>query len=76
MQIYKAVTIIRSDMFIVTFRFDGSFPVHCEENSVPRSLVTLVNLLLYRQAITTGYLLAGNTNDCLDVNIQQLQTNP
>ena len=63
-------------MFIVTFGFDVSFSVHCEENSVPRSLVTLVSMLLCGQVITTGYLLAGNTNDCVYVNIQQLQTNP
>ena len=53
MQSYKAVTIIRSDMFIVTFWFDGSFPVNCEENYVPRSPVALVSMLLYGQYITT-----------------------
>ena len=40
-------------MFIVTFWFDGSFPVNCEENYVPRSLVALVSMLLYGQYITT-----------------------
>ena len=44
----KLVKRIRQDMFDFTmpFRFDGSFPDDCQEESVPLSLKTLVSMLI------------------------------
>ena len=41
----KAATIIRNDVFNhQCFQFTGSFPPHCQENSLPSSLKSLVSL--------------------------------
>ncbi|CAG2215868.1 unnamed protein product [Mytilus edulis] len=53
MQIYKAVKIVRSDMMATSSEFNGTFAADCQEKSVPRSLLTLVNMLLYGPDITT-----------------------
>lgn len=38
--------------FSVTYEFDGSFLVYCQENSVPRSFLPVVSMLLYGPDIT------------------------
>ncbi|CAC5399642.1 unnamed protein product [Mytilus coruscus] len=53
MQIYKAVKIVRSDMMATSSEFNGTFAANCQEKSVPRSLLTLVNMLQYGPDITT-----------------------
>ncbi|CAC5373126.1 unnamed protein product [Mytilus coruscus] len=53
MQIYKAVKIARSDMMATSSEFNDTFAADCQEKSVPRSLLTLVNMLLYGPDITT-----------------------
>ncbi|CAC5400907.1 unnamed protein product [Mytilus coruscus] len=75
MQIYKAVKIIRSNMFSVASGFDGRLPVNCQEKLVPRSLLTLLRCCCMDQ-IYYRLVFSGNNNDCTDVNIPQLQTNP
>ncbi len=42
----KAATIIRTDIFNhSSFKFTGSFPPHCQENSLPSSLKLLTSLI-------------------------------
>ncbi|CAG2195184.1 unnamed protein product [Mytilus edulis] len=48
-----AVKIVRSDMMATSSEFNGTFAADCQEKSVPRSLLTLVNMLLYGPDITT-----------------------
>ncbi|CAC5372616.1 unnamed protein product [Mytilus coruscus] len=55
MQIYKAVKIVRSDMMATSSKFNGTVAADCQEKSVPRSLLTLVNMLLYGPDIKTDY---------------------
>ena len=46
----KAAAIIRNDVFNHgCFQFTGSFPHHCQENSLPSSLKSLVSLILNGQ---------------------------
>ena len=43
----KAAKIVRNEIFSSRrFNFDGSFPRGCQQQSVPTSLIMLVNLLL------------------------------
>ena len=42
-----AAKIIRQEIFSQDTKFDGSFDTNCQEESVPQSLVTFVNSILY-----------------------------
>ena len=48
----KAATIIRRDMLKKSFQFDGSFPSGCQEDSVPRNLVSLISMIIDGPNIT------------------------
>ena len=47
MHLARAATIVRRDMMAVENNFNGSFDHDCQHNSVPKSLLSLVNMLLY-----------------------------
>jgi len=47
MHLAKAAIIVRKEMFTHKYTFDGSFKSNCQANSVPPSLVSLVNMILY-----------------------------
>ena len=38
--------IIRRDMLEIHTSFDGSFPVGCQEDAVPKSLVALISMIM------------------------------
>ena len=42
----KAAYIIRRNMFGLHTGFDGSFPLGCQEDDVPKSLVALVSMII------------------------------
>lgn len=48
----KAARIVRSEMLAKTQQFDGSFDPKCQANSVPHSLLALVNMILDGTNIT------------------------
>ncbi|KAK2551127.1 hypothetical protein P5673_028053 [Acropora cervicornis] len=47
MHLAKAAIIVRKEMFTQKYTFDGSFESNCQVNSVPPSLASLVNMILY-----------------------------
>ena len=47
----KAASIVRKDMLSKKYTFNGSFESNCQLNSVPASLVSLVNMILYGPSI-------------------------
>ena len=47
MHLTRAGTIVRRDMMAVENNFNGSFDHDCQHNSVPKSLLSLANMLLY-----------------------------
>ena len=47
MHLAKDAIIVRKEMFTQKYTFDGSFESNCQANSVPLSLVSLVNMILY-----------------------------
>ena len=49
----KAASIVRKDMLAMKYNFDGSFDRNCQAESVPASLVSLVNMILYGPNIET-----------------------
>ena len=49
----KAASIVRKDMLAMKYNFDGSFVRNCQAESVPASLVSLVNMILYGPNIET-----------------------
>ena len=66
MHLAKAASIVRKDMLAKKHTFNGSFEANCQENSVPPSLVSLVNMILYgpnieMQASTSSKAQAGLT---------------
>ena len=66
MHLAKAASIVRKDMLAKKYTFDGSFEPNCQANSVPASLVSLVNMILYgpnieMQASTLSNAQAGLT---------------
>ena len=42
----RAAQLVRKEMFDKIFHFDGSFKPECQQNSVPTSLLSLVNMIL------------------------------
>ena len=48
----RAANIVRRDMFKTKQDFNGSFGTHCQEESVPVSLLALVSMVLYGTNIT------------------------
>ena len=71
----KAATIIRTDIFNHSrFKFTGSFPPHCQENSLPSSLKLLTSLIFNgpnlkdqdqcesQECLTVGQAIVYNTN--------------
>ena len=42
----KAAHIIRRDMLEIHTSFDGSFPVGCQEDAVPKSLIALISMIM------------------------------
>ena len=46
LHIQSAAKLIREDIFSKTSKFEGTFSPECQEQSVPRSLLTLVNMIL------------------------------
>ena len=53
MHLAKAAIIVRKEMFTQKYTFDGSCESKCQPNSVPPSLVSLVNMILYGPNIET-----------------------
>ena len=49
----KAANIVRGDMLTTTNTFNGSFDANCQETSVPKSLLSLINMILYGPNIET-----------------------
>ncbi len=49
----RAANIVRRDMFKMKQDFSGSFDSHCQEESVPVSLLALASMVLYGPNITT-----------------------
>ncbi|KAL9954824.1 hypothetical protein ACROYT_G042404 [Oculina patagonica] len=47
MLLAKAASIVRKDMLAKKYAFDGFFGSNCQLNSVPASLLSLVNMILY-----------------------------
>ena len=47
MHLAQAATIVRREMMMIENSFDGSFDKNCQQNSVPKSLISLVNMILY-----------------------------
>ncbi|KAK3731849.1 hypothetical protein QZH41_020219, partial [Actinostola sp. cb2023] len=43
----KAASIVRKEMLAMKYSFDGSFDSDCQTKSVPESLLSLVNMILY-----------------------------
>ena len=59
MHLARAATIVRREMMMIENSFDGSFDQNCQQNSVPKSLISLVNMILYGPNIKTQ---ANNAN--------------
>ena len=55
----RAATILRREMMMIENNFNGSFDQDCQNNSVPKSLLSLVNMILYGPNIKTQ---ASNVN--------------
>lgn len=53
MHLAKAATIVRKEMLATTNSFNGTFDANCQESSVPKSLLSLINMILYGQNIET-----------------------
>ena len=49
----KAASIVRREMMAAKNTFKGSFESNCQSNSVPTSLLSLVNMILYGPSIQT-----------------------
>lgn len=65
----KAAGIIRKDMQSVKNSFNGSFDQNCQVTSVPESLVSLINMVLYGPNIESQ---ASNLNSQASLSISQL----
>ena len=59
MHLARAATIVRREMVMIENNFDGSFDQNCQQNSVSKSLISLVNMILYGPNIKTQ---ASNAN--------------
>jgi len=46
LHLVKAAEIVRRDIFNMSYKFNGTFPIDCQENSVPQSLIALVKMIL------------------------------
>ena len=53
MYLARAATIVRREMMMIENSFDGSFDQDCQHNLVPKSLLSLVNMILYGPNIKT-----------------------
>ena len=69
MQLVRAAEIVRREMFNQTFHFDGSFKPGCEEDSVPKSLLALLNMILKGPNIKhQSQIGTGNTTAALSIS--------
>ena len=66
----RAAKIVRKDMLKLKNSVDGSFQTTCQEDSVPSSLLCLVNVILYRPNIERQT--SNNTNYQAALSISQL----
>ena len=46
MQFARAAQVVRKEMFDRKFHFDGSFKPGCQQDSVPQSLLVLLNMIM------------------------------
>lgn len=46
MKLAQAAQVVRREMFDKKFHFDGSFKPGCQQDSVPKSLLALLNMIL------------------------------
>ena len=53
MHLTRAATIVRREMMMIENNFNGPFDQNCQQNSVPKSLISLVNMILYGPNIKT-----------------------
>ena len=74
MHLAKAAIIVRKEMFTQKYKFDGSFESNCQANSVPPSLVSLVNMILYGPNIEMQASTLTNSQSGLTIS-QLLQYN-
>jgi hypothetical protein len=74
MNLARSATIVRREMMMIEHSFDGSFDQDCPHNSVPKSLLSLVNMILYGPNIKTQASNANATQAGLSI-AQLLQYN-
>ena len=74
MYLAKAASIVRKDMLSKKHTFNGSFESNCQVNSIPASLVSLVNMILYGTSIEMQACTSSKSQACLSV-AQLLQYN-
>ncbi|KAJ8380702.1 hypothetical protein SKAU_G00014800 [Synaphobranchus kaupii] len=70
MHLVRAAQVVRKEMFATKFNFDGSFHPNCQKESVPTSLLALVNMILDGANIKhqTQLLETGTTTAALTVS--------
>ena len=70
----KAASILRKDMQAMHYSFDGSFDHDCQETSVPESVVSLINMILYGPNIESQASNFGKSQASLSIS-QLIQFN-
>ena len=72
MQLARAAQVVRKEMFNKKFYFDGSFKPGCQQDSVPKSLLALLNMILkgpnieHQTQLATG--ITGSTTAALSIS--------
>ena len=72
MHLVRAAQVVCRDMFDTRFSFDGSFQPDCQKNSVPLSLLALVNMILDGANIKHQTELVQTTTTTAALAISQL----
>ena len=62
----RAAQLIRKDLFSTQYEFPGTFEAGCEESSVPKSLTTLIGLIM------EGSIKEGSSRSRIALSISQL----
>lgn len=68
----RVANIVRKDMFKMKQEFSGLFDAHCQEKSMPVSLLALVSMVLYGTNITNHFSSASMPQPALTLSQQSM----
>ena len=71
-KLVRAVQVIRNDFFEENFEFSGSFEENCEQNSIPNSLLTIIQMMLEGSSFDKAQSNPSKARERASLSIAQL----